>query len=152
MKEVKIYVETSLCGPCSPREGWYAVKVEVETSKGPAFVGEVGMEEETTWNRSTLMAVVQGLKKLNPGYKVIIVTYSTFFKNTVERGNPESWKRSEWKKASGEEVKYKELWQEYLELAAGHEIEVRFRKHFEYREELQKRIDKKRQSKSRESP
>lgn len=152
MKEVKIFIETSLCGPCSPREGWYGVMVEVETSKGPATVGEIGMEEETTWNRSTLLAAVKGLKRLKPGYKVIIVTYSTFFKNTVERGNPESWQRSEWKNSSGEDVKHKELWQEYLELAAGHEIEVRFRKHFECREELQKKIAEKREAKCRESP
>lgn len=47
---------------------------------------------------------------------------SHFVVTMINSGNVEQWKRSEWKKSSGEEVKNKELWQEYAELAEHHEI------------------------------
>lgn len=145
MKEVKIFIETSLCGPCAPREGYYAAIIECQTAKGPATAGIVGVEEETTWNRSTLLAAVEALRKLKPGCKVKFYTYCIFFKSTIERDGPEVWKRSEWKSASGDDVKHKELWEEFLDLAKGHEISVAFSKHNDYRDLLRKMIREKRE-------
>lgn len=55
-----------------------------------------------------------------------------FIKNMIENGKPEQWKRAEWRKPSGEEVKNQELWQQYQTLSERHEIAVRFSKHHDY--------------------
>lgn len=139
MKEVKIYIETSLAGPCV-KDGWYAAVLECQTAKGPATKGFVGMEEKTTYNRSTLLAVVKALQKLKP-CQVLIYTNCAFIINTFENGRLEDWRRSEWHKASGEEVKNKELWQQFLEeeKRVG-KIGFRFSKHHDYRPLLREMI------------
>lgn len=139
MKEVKIYIETSLAGPCV-KDGWYAAILECQTAKGPATKGFVGMEEKTTYNRSALLAAVKALQKLKP-CRAVIYTNCAFIINTFENGRLEDWRRAEWRKASGEEVKNKELWQQFLEeeKRVG-KIGFRFSKHHDYRPLLQEMI------------
>ncbi|QDW74385.1 hypothetical protein FND36_10290 [Lachnospiraceae bacterium KGMB03038] len=149
MKEVKIYIETSLAGPCV-KDGWYAAVLECQTEKGPATKGFVGMEEKTTYNRSTLLAMVEALKKLKP-CRVLIYTNCAFVINTFENGRLEDWRRAEWHKASGEEVKNKELWKQFLEEGKRMEkIGFRFSKHHDYRPLLKEMIAEE-QNRSRET-
>ena len=148
MKDVRIYIETSLSGPCV-KDGWYAAILECQTERGPVTRELVGMERKTTYNRSTLLAIVKALKKLKP-CKVLIYTNCAFVINTHENGRLEDWKRSEWHKASGEEIKNKELWQQFLEEEKRMtEIGFRFSKHHDYRHLLQEMIIKE-QNRSRE--
>lgn len=70
--EVKIFIESSIAGPCV-KDGWYAAIIECQTSKGPATMGLSGMEKETTYYRSILLAILMALKKLKP-CKAIIYT------------------------------------------------------------------------------
>lgn len=142
MKNVKIYIETQLKGPCV-KDGRYAAVVEYITRTGPVTREIVGMEEETTYYRSVLLAIVKSLKILNVACSVTIYTDCIFVKNTVERGNPEAWKRAEWKKPDGEAVKNKELWQQFAELQKVHEIGFQFSKHNDYSKKLRKLIAKK---------
>ena len=53
------------------------------------------------------------------------------------------WKRSEWKKASGKDIKNKELWQQYQEQASQHNISVRFSKYNNYVEKLMELLEEK---------
>ena len=82
----------------------------------------------TAWNREILV---------NAPCHVTLYTDCIFIKNMIENGKPEQWKRAEWRKPSGEEVKNLELWQQYQELAERHEIAVRFSKHHDYVENLE---------------
>ena len=116
MGEVRIYIETSLRGPCL-RDGWYAAVIECQTKKGPATAGLVGMERETTYYRSTLLAIVKAMKKLNRPCTVVIHTYCQFVKGIFEQGLLESWHREEWRKSSGEEVENRELWRQFFDEA-----------------------------------
>ena len=139
MRDVTIYIETSLTGPCV-RNGWYAAILECQTAKGPATRYLTGREWKTTYNRSTLLAIVEALKCLKP-CKVLIYTSNAFVINTFESGRVETWKRSEWHKPSGEEIKNKELWKQFLdEKNRMDEIAFRFSKHHDYRPLLQKMI------------
>lgn len=140
MKEVRIYIETSLRGP-GVKPGKYAALAEFIKASGEPVTREVcGEEKETTYYRSTLLAMVKGMKLLKAPCKVVIYTYCSFVKGMVENGNLESWRRAEWKKSSGEDVQNKELWQEFLELKERHDIEFRFRKHHEYRDYLKGKV------------
>lgn len=97
MKSVKIYIGTQLKGPCI-RDGAYAGIVEYMTGAGPVTREITGMEQETTYYRSVLLAIVESLKILKVACSVTIYTDCVFVKNTAERGNPETWRRAEWKK------------------------------------------------------
>ena len=140
MKEVRIYIETSLQGPAVKR-GKYDAIVEFIKKDGEPETREVcGEEEETTFYRSTLLAIVKALKLLTCPCRVKIYTYCTFVKAMAENGNLEAWRRAEWKKSSGEDVQHKELWREYAELAGRHRVTFVPGKHHEYRRYMQKRV------------
>lgn len=135
MKDVKVFVKTSLCGPCV-KDGRYAAVVEYISRKGPVTREVSGMEEKTTYHRSALLATIKALDLLNVACYVTVYTDSVFVKNTAERGSPGKWRRDGWKKAGGEEVKNRDLWQQYAELADKHEIMFRFSKHNIYTDRL----------------
>lgn len=134
--EVKIFVKTSLCGPCV-KEGSYAAIVECQTSKGPVTREIKGKESCTTYYRSVLLAIVKALELLNVVCSVTIYTDCIFVKNIAERGCPEMWRRSEWQKSSGEQVENKELWQQFSEQMDRHMIAFKFSKHNVYEERLE---------------
>ena len=137
MKTVKIYIETTVKGP-AVRDGKYAAALVFTKADGESVTRIVtGEEEETTYNRSTLLAAIRALKRLNQSCHVIIYTDCAYIKNMVEQGNPEKWKRAEWKKAAGGEVQNRELWQLFLEEKEKHEIEMRFSKYSDYHDTLQ---------------
>lgn len=138
--EVKIYVQTSLHGPCI-KDGRYAAIIECQTSKGEVTREVIGKEEKTTYYRSVLLAIVKALEILNAPCIVTIYTDCIFVKNTAERGSLEVWKRSEWKKPSGKEVKNKELWKQFLEQMDRHIIAFRFSKYNDYMERLGKLLE-----------
>lgn len=141
MMEVKIYIETTLCGP-GIKDGWYAAAIEYMTGKGPAVLGIVGMEKETTYYRSVLLAAVKALERLRERCGVRIYTRCSFVKDMVEKGNLESWGRSGWVKPGGGEVANKELWQQLLRQLGYHRIEFCFSRHHGYKADLWRAIEK----------
>lgn len=146
MQEIKLYIETTLKGPKSPVRGYHAYILEYMTKKGPAWIGDAGVEDSTTFNRSTLLAIVQALKRIKEPCEIKIYTYCAFIKNAYERGQPEDWERAEWKKADGEDVAHRGLWQQFLEeidrLGGRSKIEFRFSKFNDYRDLMKEMIAK----------
>lgn len=140
MKTVKIFVKTSLQGPCI-KDGRYAAVVEYMSRKGAVTREVSGEEKETTYNRSVLLAIIKALDLLNVACEVVIYTDCVFVKNTAERGSLENWRRSEWKKAGGGEVKNRDLWQQYTELADKHKITFRFSKFNDYGQKLEELLE-----------
>ena len=135
MKTVKVFVKTSLQGPCI-RDGRYAAVLEYISSRGAVTREVSGEEKETTYHRSVLLAIISALDLLKVACSVTVYTDCIFVKNTAERGSPENWRRSEWRKADGGEVKNRDLWQQFTELADRHEIAFRFSKHNDYSHQL----------------
>ena len=139
MKTVKIYIETSFRTPVS-KQGKYAAAL-VFTKGGQDFTRTVSGEEcETTYNRCVLLAMIRAMQRLNQPCHLEIHTHNTYIKNMIEQGNPEKWRRSEWKRAAGGEVQNRELWKLFLEEVEKHEIEMRL-KGDEYAETLQAVMD-----------
>lgn len=136
MKTVEIYIETSIKAP-AVRDGKYAAALVFTKANGESAVRFVSGEEgETTFNRCTLLAAIRALQRLNQPCHVIIYTDCAYVKNMVEQGNPEKWRRAEWKKAAGGMVQNRELWQLFLEEKEKHKVEFRFCKDNDYKETL----------------
>lgn len=140
MKEVKIYIETTLKGP-AVRRGKHAAIVEFIKRDGEPETREIyGEEEETTFYRSTLLAAVRAMKLLTCPCRVQIYTSCIFLASMAGNGNLEAWRRAEWKKSSGEDVKNKELWQEYAEMAEKHKITFALGKQHAYSRYMQRQV------------
>lgn len=142
MKEVKVYIETTIKGP-AVKTGKYAAAL-VFTKQNGAVKDLIvqGEEEETTFNRSVLLAMIRALKRFTEPCHIIFYTANTYIKNMVECGNPEKWRRAEWRKAAGKEVQNKELWQLFLEEKEKHEVEIKFSKYSAYKETLQELLNR----------
>ncbi|HJC91937.1 MAG TPA: ribonuclease HI, partial [Candidatus Mediterraneibacter excrementigallinarum] len=94
-------------------------------------------EKGTTFNRLTLIAAIRAMERLNQPCHLIFYSANLYVKGMIEQGNPEKWRRAEWKKAAGTAVQNKELWELFLDRAKGHEIEFRYSKYNDYKETLQ---------------
>lgn len=137
MKQVKIYIGTSFKGPVV-KDGKYAAILVFTKADGDLHTAIVkGEESETTFNRCTLLAAIRALQCLKFPCHVTLYTDNAYVKGMIEQGNPEKWRREEWKKVAGGEVQNKELWQLFLEEKDKQEIEVRFSVFNEFKETLQ---------------
>lgn len=141
-KEVRIFIETTLAGPCV-KDGWYAVMLEYQTKKGPATWWFTGMEEKTTYYRSVLLAAILALRKLKP-CRATIYTRCSYIVGIYGRDTLEGWSRAEWKKPTGEDVKNKDLWQQFLDeidrLGGKEKIAFQFSKSHVYKDFLAKKM------------
>lgn len=121
MKKVTIYTTTST-KKLKVEIGYYAAIVEYIARDGPATREAAGFEENTTYNRLVLQAIINGLCELGQACEVTIHTDCVFVRNMLNSDNPERWQRSEWIKRGGGEVKHKDLWQQYLAVKGKHKI------------------------------
>ena len=136
METVRIYIETSFRGP-AVKDGKYAAALVITKHGRDSSRIVYGEESETTFNRCTLMAIIKALQRMTRKCHIIIYTDNSYVKNMIEQGNPEKWRRSEWKKAAGTEVQNKELWKLFLEEKDKQELEVQFCQTSEYKETFQ---------------
>lgn len=139
MQTVEIYIETSFRGPLV-RDGKYAAVLVTTGRTGIHERLVYGEEEETTFNRCTLLAAIRALQRMNRKCHIILYTSNLYVKNMIEQGNPEKWRRSEWKKAAGTEVQNKELWMIFLEEKEQQDLEVQYCKESKYTGRLQEVI------------
>ena len=122
MFKVDIYIETSIKGP-RRRKGWYASVLEYQTRRnGIQTRTDFGVQEDTTYSQSGLLAMINALKRLNASCIVTIHTDNTFVKNMVDRNILKEWKRNGWLNASGDTVANKKEWQELERLMTGHKV------------------------------
>lgn len=139
MQTVEIYIETSFKGPLV-RNGKYAAVLVTTGRDGIHELFVKGEEEETTFNRCTLIAAIRALQRMNRKCHVIIYTSNLYIKSMIEQGNPEKWRRAEWKKAAGSEVQNKELWKMFLEEKDRQQLEVEYCQESKYSGKLQAMI------------
>lgn len=138
--KVEIYTETTIKGPCSMRTGKYAVLVECQTKKGLAQKGKVREEEWTTFHRSALLAVLDGLNMLKDSCEVKAYTPDAMLVNMIRQGNVEKWKREEWRRPQDKELRNQELWQQLWEQTQKHRLTFVYTKHNKYSAELAERM------------
>ncbi len=81
-----------------------------------------GGEKNTTNNIMELTAVIEGLKLLKFECEVEIYSDSAYVVNAFNQGWIYNWKKNNWKTASKEPVKNKELWEMLANLTNKHKV------------------------------
>lgn len=116
MEKIIIYTDGACSGNPGPG-GWAAVLIyngkEKEISGG---------NKNTTNNIMEITAVIEGLKALKYPCEVELYSDSAYVVNTFTQGWIFNWMQKEWKTASGDPVKNKELWQELYSLTKIHKV------------------------------
>lgn len=75
MKTVKVYIETTITGPSKPKYGKYAAALAFTRKNGKTedrFLQ--GSEQETTYNRSVLLAMVRAMQRFKESCHIIFYT------------------------------------------------------------------------------
>lgn len=141
MQKATIYVETTIKGP-SVKDGSYAAEIEYIRKNGEPETREIsGTEENTTYNRTTLLAIVTALGRFNRPCEIVIITSNNFIKNIVESGNLSKWEENGWKTSKGEDIKNKELWQQLRDEMKKHKIAVSVWGFHDYSEILERKME-----------
>ena len=116
MDEVTIYTDGACSGNPGPG-GWGAILMLGENRKEIS-----GGSENTTNNIMELTAVIEALKILKRPCKVNVYSDSAYVVNAFLQKWIYGWMKKDWKTASGDPVKNKELWQELYGLTKIHEV------------------------------
>jgi ribonuclease HI len=112
---IKLYTDGACKG--NPGIGGWGVLVKTENEQRELS----GFSENTTNNRMELLAVIEGLKFIEPNMVIIITTDSQYVKNGINQWII-NWKRNGWKTASKKPVKNKDLWVELDSLVQNKQI------------------------------
>ena len=97
--------------------GWGAVLIYGETKKEIS-----GAKENTTNNIMEMTAVIESLKLLKEECEVEVYSDSAYVVNSFNQGWIYNWQKNNWKTASKESVKNKELWEELYSLTKKHKV------------------------------
>ena len=81
-----------------------------------------GGKKNTTNNEMELTAALMGLKQLKYPCEVELYSDSAYLVNGFEKGWIYNWQKNNWKTASKEPVKNKELWEEIYKLTKTHKV------------------------------
>lgn len=116
MEEITLYTDGACSGNPGPG-GWGSILILGENRKEIS-----GGSQDTTNNIMELTAVIEGLKMLKRPCKVQVYSDSAYVVNGFNQKWIYGWMKKNWKNASGEPVKNKELWQELYNLTQIHEV------------------------------
>lgn len=126
MFDIKIYIDTNKQGAYLKQGTYRGVLVFTRKNGEKAIRTIQGQEENTTYNRIVLAGVLKALYLLEKECNVTIYTSCKFLINMVEQGTTEKWNRQEWKTAKGEDVKNKDMWQQFMEYREKHNITLQY--------------------------
>ncbi len=116
MEKVTIYTDGACSGNPGPG-GWACVLIYNGVEKRLS-----GGLKQTTNNEMEMTAVYEALKALKFPCEVELYSDSAYVVNTFLQGWIFNWIKKNWRTASGEPVKNKELWQSIYELTKTHKV------------------------------
>ena len=116
MEKVIIYTDGACSGNPGPG-GWGAILMYKDTKKEIS-----GGKKDTTNNVMELTAALEGLKLLKFPCEVELYSDSAYLVNGFSQGWIYNWQKNNWKTASKEPVKNKEIWQEIYHLTQVHKV------------------------------
>ena len=116
MEKVTIYTDGACSGNPGPG-GWGAILMCQGKKKEIS-----GGCKNTTNNIMEITAVIEALKLLKYTCEVDLYSDSAYVVNTFKQKWIDNWKKNNWKTASKEPVKNKELWQELDKLTQIHKV------------------------------
>ena len=102
-KKVDIYTDGACSG--NPGPGGWGVLIEIDNEN----IELSGGDRETTNNRMELMAAIKALEEIDKDYEITLYTDSNYVKDGITSWIS-NWKKNNWKTASKNDVKNKELW------------------------------------------
>lgn len=117
MKKVTIYTDGACSGNPGPG-GWGAILMCDGTKKEIS-----GAKQNTTNNVMEITAVLEALKMLKFPCEVQVFSDSAYVVNAFKQKWINNWQKNNWKTASKEPVKNRELWEELYELTKKHNVE-----------------------------
>ena len=97
--------------------GWGAILMYGETKKEIS-----GANKETTNNIMEITAVLEALKLLKEECKVEVYSDSAYVVNAFNQGWIYNWQKNNWKTASKDPVKNRELWEQLYSLTTKHKV------------------------------
>lgn len=103
---------------------------------------QIETEQNTTYHRMSMIAILVDLRMLRP-CEVTAYTPDQFLVTTINEGNMDKWKREEWRRPHGKEIKNKELWQELSEQMEKHRVSLEFSESTRYSDRLQSKMREK---------
>lgn len=116
MEEVTIYTDGACSGNPGPG-GWGSILMMGENKKEIS-----GGSANTTNNIMELTAVIEALKLLKRPCKVNVYSDSAYVVNAFTQNWIYGWMKKNWRTASNDPVKNKELWQELYSLTKIHDV------------------------------
>ena len=116
MEKIIIYTDGACSGNPGPG-GWGVILMYKENKKEIS-----GGKKNTTNNEMELTAALMGLKQLKYPCEVELYSDSAYLVNGCEKGWIYNWQRNNWKTASKEPVKNKEIWEEIYKLTKLHKV------------------------------
>lgn len=117
MVSVTIYTDGACSGNPGPG-GWAAVLLHENNIKEIS-----GGNKNTTNNIMEITAVIEALKCLKFECEAKVHSDSAYVVNCFNQGWIYNWRKNNWKTASKEPVKNKELWEELYNLVQKHKVE-----------------------------
>ena len=117
MVNVTIYTDGACSGNPGPG-GWAAVLLYGDNRKEIS-----GGSKNTTNNIMEITAVIEALKCLKVECEAKVHSDSAYVVNCFNQGWIYNWRKNNWKAASKEPVKNKELWEELYNLVQKHKVE-----------------------------
>ena len=115
-QKIILYTDGACSGNPGPG-GWGSILILGDNKKEIS-----GGSPATTNNIMELTAVIEGLKILKRPCKVQVYSDSAYVVNGFIQKWIYGWMKKNWKNASGEPVKNKELWQELYNLTQIHDV------------------------------
>lgn len=137
MKQVNIYTQTSFRRP-RKGDGWIGYILEMQTMAGPATLSKFEKLEDTTRHQAELLSVCKALERMTKPSEITIFTDSLYVASGLN-GWVEQWQQSNWYSSRGNQVAYREEWQQLLKLANPHKVTVKNEEH-EYSEWLKSEL------------
>lgn len=115
-KSVKIYTDGACSGNPGPG-GYAAIIIYNDVEKEVT-----GAKLNTTNNQMELLAAIKGLEALKQSCNVELYSDSSYLVNAYNNKWIDNWKKNNWKNASKQPVKNKELWERLEKLGSIHNI------------------------------
>lgn len=126
MAKVELWTDGS-CDNDNGIGGWaYAI---VEQPENELACQRSAGVAETTNNRMELMAVIEGLRAIDPNdmHLIEVISDSAYVVNCFHKKWYIRWMNNGWRNSEGEEVKNKDLWEILLQLVISHGGRVSWR-------------------------
>lgn len=124
MFNVSIYVDTSIRSPVV-KDGEFSTSVEYVTKGGNTVAKTTfGTEEQTTFNRLTLLGIIESLNLLGKRCNITVYSNNRFIVGQYAKKALKDWERSEWITKKGTEVANKDLWQQFQAAGKDHNITI----------------------------